>query len=167
LRYAIYLGAPALAVVALVAAILVGFRPDTPELTGDELLRRTDAAVAAALESGQWNLELAAVPSDREFPSQTLEGEPLGWQRVELQAMDNRAVAHLLVDRPGSEVILLISDCPDRLVGIKPEPSKLPASGQQTVGAWQEGGRVYVLVVRGRGHERRYEALLRARGQMA
>ena len=164
-RYALYVVLPALGLIAVLAGVLVGLRPTEPEMSLEELLRRTDATVSTALLSGQWNHDLAAVPADREFPAQTLEGEPLGWQTVALPSMDRRAVIHLLSDAAGSEVVLLITECPFQVVGLKQEPAEQPASGEQSVGAWRSGGHLYVLVVKGRGHAHRYQALLRRRGR--
>lgn len=159
-----------LAISASVAALLlVGvftalyvFRPSDEPMDRDAFLDQAEAFIAAARQQRDWSPYPATAPPDRKFPNSKIVRQPIGWQRIEAESFDKRAIAYLIDDRIGSEVILLVIQSRQKVAGLKKHPPQesLPTSGQQSVGAWNSDDHLYVVLVRGHNHESRYRSLL-------
>jgi hypothetical protein len=158
--YAAAVGAAAVVLVAVTFTTITRMSGDS-EIPWEDFRQLVESSVSAAIDENDWNGDWAAV-RDRPFPSDDFEINPIGWRHAPLGSFDDRATAYLLSDRENSEIVLLVSRPRTKVARVTEvcPSNSLPTSGNQSIGAWMSGGYLCVLVVRGRGHGRRYQSTI-------
>jgi len=153
----------AVVVVAGVVVTALIFSQEPQPIAREEFIQLAVESVAQTLDENQWRQDMAAAPPDRPYPEDAVLAEPHGWRWVRT-SFDSRTVAYNLTARLGSGTVLLVARSKVKVNGLNVVPplKPLPVSGNQSVGAWQKDGLVYVLVVRGADHRNRYPRMVRA-----
>jgi len=154
----------------LAASILIiaafNARHQPQPLDRGEFIQKASLYVAQVAKNPHWQNEATA---PERYPTSRCVSLPVhGWQAVST-SFDANAVVYDVTPRNGPSAMLLVIRPTIEICQLREGPPLHPhaTTGGQSVAAWQERDLVFVLVVRGPGHEDQYRRMTQPTGQLA
>jgi hypothetical protein len=145
------------AALILVAVVLNRLGPQTPQLTAefaDEIIDWTQTVSRSGWKTDFVASELRSAPF-----AHGVQAAPRRWTCIETRYAAQTVVYDLTVRHNEPTYLFCFASGPSTLPG-SPPSTPFSTTGGFSIGAWQHGGHVYVLAVR--GGERRYRGLVQS-----